>query len=127
MSKASRLVADAILGEDSATVVVDGKSYFIDSPTIERIAKAAMYFDSVEGGNNLEGTIDMMKHLEDSCSALSVFIKGDESLRTELAKGKPREVVEGLKAAISLISIRDFQELSTMAKSVARMIANPRP
>lgn len=127
MSKASKLVTDALLGDDTATVIVAGQTYFVDSPTIERIAKAASHLDSLEGGNTFGDMIGMMKHLEDSCKALSVFIKGDETLSGELSKGTPQEVVEGLKSAISLISIQSFCELSTLAKSVARMVANPRP
>ena len=127
MSKASKLVTDALLGEDTATVIVAGQTYFVDSPTIERIAKAASYLDSLEGGNTFEDIIGMMRHLESSCKDLSVFIRGDETLSGELSKGTPQEVVDGLKSAMSLISIQSFLELSTLAKSVARMVANPRP
>lgn len=127
MSKASKLVTDALLGEDAVTVVVAGKSYFIEPPTIERIARAASFLDSMEGGTKFEDLIGMMKNLENSCKALSVFIKGDDTLSGELSKGTPQEVVEGLKSAIGLISIQSFCELSTLAKSVARMVANPRP
>lgn len=127
MSDASKLVANAILGEDSVTVVVDGVSYFVDPPTIERIVKAAKYLDSVEGGNSLDDAIGMMRSLDDACKALSVFIRGDESLCDNLSKGTLSEVLEGLRAAMSLLSIQDFQMLSTLARSVARMVANPRP
>lgn len=127
MSDASKLVVNAILGEDSVTVVVDGVSYFIDPPTIERIVKAAKYLDSVEGGNSLDDAIGMMRSLGDACKALSVFIRGDESLCDNLSKGTLSEVLEGLRAAMSLLSMQDFQMLSTLARSVARMVANPRP
>ncbi len=127
MSKASKLVTDAILGEDAATILVNGKSYFVPSPTIMRLVKAAKYLNSVEGGNTFGDVLNLMKNLEDACKALSVFIQGDESLSEELSEGKPNEISMGLQAAYSLISIKDFQMLSTLARSVARMIANPRP
>lgn len=127
MSEASKLVTDALLGQDTATVIVAGQTYFIDSPTIERIAKAASYLNSLEGGTKFEDLVEMMKHMEDSCKALSVFIQGDDALSGELSKGTPQEVVEGLKLAISQISIASFSGLSTLAKSVARMVARPRP
>lgn len=127
MSKASKLVADALLGEDSVTVVVRGKTYFIDSPTIEHIVKAAKYLDSVEGGETVGEMIQLIKSLDNACCALSIFIQGDESLAEELSKGTPKEIADGLHAAITLLSIRDFVTLSTLARSVARMIANPRP
>lgn len=127
MSKASRLVTDAILGEDAVTVVVSGKAYFIEPPTIMRLVKAAKYLDSVEGGATIQDVLGVMRSLEDACKALSIFIQGDENLTDELAKGTPSEIVDGLKLACSLISISDFRELSTLARSVARMIASPRP
>ena len=127
MSKASRLVTDAILGEDTLTIVIGGKPYFIEPPTILKIAKAAKCLDSIEGGTTMEAVLDMMKNLNNACKALSIFIQGDEGLEDELTKGTPSEIVAGLKAAFSLISITDFQELSTIARSVARMIAVPRP
>ncbi len=127
MSNASKLVTDAILGEDAVTILVNGNSYYIPSPTIIRLVKAAQYLNSVEGGNTFGDVLNMMKNLEDACKALSVFIQGDDGLSKELSKGSPNEIVLGLQAAYSLISIKDFQMLSTLARSVARMIANPRP
>lgn len=127
MSKASKLITDAILGEETRMVVVGGKPYFVEPPTILKIAKAAKYLDSVEGGTTMEAVLDMMKNLKNACKALSVFIQGDENLEEDLSQGTPAEIVAGLKEVFSLISITDFQELSTIAKSVAKMIAVPRP
>jgi hypothetical protein len=127
MSKASKLVADAILGEDSVTIMVNGKTYCISPPTIIKLVKAAKYLDSFEEGKTLAEVLCMLKNLDDACKALSVFIQGDESISDELSKGTLEEVVNGLQTAYSLISIKDFQTLSILAKSAARMIAKPRP
>ena len=127
MSKASKLVADAILGEDSVTIMVNGKTYCISPPTIIKLVKAAKYLDSFEEGKTLAEVLCMLKNLDDACKALSVFIQGDESISDELSKGTFEEVVNGLQTAYSLISIKDFQTLSILAKSAARMIAKPRP
>lgn len=127
MSKASKLVADAILGEDSVTTMVNGKTYCISPPTIIKLVKAAKYLDSFEEGKTLAEVLGMLKNLDDACKALSVFIQGDESISDELSKGTLEEVVNGLQTAYSLISIKDFQTLSILAKSAARMIAKPRP
>ena len=127
MSKASKLVADAILGEDAVTIIVDGKVYYVSPPTIIKLVKAAKYLDSFEEGKSLAEVLGMLKNLDDACKALSVFIQGDESISDELSKGTIGEVVYGLQAAYSLISIKDFQTLSILAKSAARMIAKPRP
>ena len=127
MSKASKLVADAILGEDSVTIMVNGKTYCISPPTIIKLVKAAKYLNSFEEGKTLSEVLGMLKNLDDACKALSVFIQGDESISDELSKGTLEEVVNGLQTAYSLISIKDFQTLSILAKSAARMIAKPRP
>lgn len=127
MSKASKLVADAILGEDTVTIIVNGKAYCISPPTIIKLVKAAKYLDSFEEGKTLAEVLGMLKNLDDTCKALSVFIQGDESISDELSKGTLEEIVYGLQTAYSLISIKDFQTLSILAKSAARMIAKPRP
>lgn len=127
MSKASKLVADAILGEDTVTIIVNGKAYYVSSPTIIKLVKASKYLDSFEEGKTLAEVLGMLKNLNDACKALSVFIQGDESISDELSKGTLEEVVNGLQTAYSLISIKDFQTLSILAKSAARMIAKPRP
>lgn len=127
MSKASKLVTDAILGDDAVTIWVNGKTYYVPSPTVIRLVKAAKYLNSVEGGNTFGEVLDMMRNLKDACKALSIFIQGDENLSDELSEGRPHEIAMGLQSAYSLISIKDFQMLSTLARSVARMIANPRP
>ena len=127
MSKASKLVADAILGEDTVPIIVNGKAYYVSPPTIIKLVKAAKYLDSFEEGKTLAEVLGMLKNLDDACKALSVFIQGDESISDELSKGTLEEVVNGLQTAYSLISIKDFQTLSILAKSAARMIAKPRP
>lgn len=127
MSKASKLVADAILGKDSVTTMVNGKTYCISPPTIIKLVKAAKYLDRFEEGKTLAEVLGMLKNLDDACKALSVFIQGDESISDELSKGTLEEIVYGLQTAYSLISIKDFRTLSILAKSAARMIAKPRP
>jgi hypothetical protein len=127
MSTASKLVTDAILGKDSEVVVISGTTYFIETPTIETIAKAASHLHNVEGGKTIQDILHMMESMKEACAALSVFIKGDESLTDDLAKAKPGEVVAGLEKAVSLIGIQDFRQLSILSRSVARMIAKPRP
>lgn len=127
MSKASKLVVDAILGEDTVTIIVNGKAYYILPPTIIKLVKAAKYLNSFDEGKSLAEFLGMLKNLDDACKALSVFIQGDESLSDELSKGTLEEIVNGLQTAYSLISIKDFQTLSILARSATRMIAKPRP
>ena len=106
---------------------MNGRAYYVSPPTIIKLVKAAKYLDSFEEGKTLAEFLCMLKNLDDACKALSVFIQGDESISDELSKGTLEEVVNGLQTAYSLISIKDFQTLSILAKSAARMIAKPRP
>ena len=107
--------------------MVNGKTYCISPPTIIKLVKAAKYLDRFEEDKSPGGILGIMKDLGDACKALSVFIQGDESISDELSKGTLEDVVNGLQTAYSLISIKDFQKLSILAKSAARMIAKPRP
>ncbi len=127
MSEASKLITDALLHTDGVTVLVGGKTYYVESPCIRTIARAASHLNGVEGGNTFGEVLGSMSSLEDSCKALSVFIAGDESLAEELSQASLKDVVEALKASWNLISIADFRELSVLARNVARLIAKPRP
>ena len=116
-----------MIGDAPVTTIGTGTVYYVSPPTIIKLVKAAKYLDSFEEGNTLSEVLGMLKNLNDACKALSVFIQGDESISDELSKGTLEEVVNGLQTAYSLISIKDFQTLSILAKSAARMIAKPRP
>ena len=96
MSKASKLVAGALLGEDSVTIMVNGKTYCISPPTIIKLVKAAKYLDSFEEGKSLVEILGMLKDLGNACKALSVFIQGDESISDELSKGTLEELANAL-------------------------------
>lgn len=125
-NNAARLVSSAILGIDGETIIIADKAYFIKPPTIRKIAGAANVLSGY-GGKDAKDTLSMMKDAGKACEALSWFIKGDASLAGELALGTPGEVARGLETAIGLLSIRDFQTLSTLSRSVQRLAANPKP
>ena len=125
MSKGSRIVTDAILGE-TKTVIVNGKAYFIPSPTIYRLAGAGKYLS----GFGEEKTItDIFRSINDSmnlCKALSWLISGNVKLARELSMGTIDEIVEALNEAYSLLSVENFSKLSALAKNVAELIAKPK-
>lgn len=127
MSKASKLVSSALLMEDSAKVTIAGKEYTIPAPTIHRIAGAAKWLSEVEGGTDFEAFIGQMKNITSACKALSYFINDNEELTDELMQGTLHEICVALASAIKLLSVQDFSMLSTSARSVARLAANPRP
>lgn len=125
-NNAARLVSSAILGIDGETVIIADKAYFIKPPTIRKIAGAANVLSGF-GGKDAKDTLSMMKDIGKACEALSWFITGDDSLTGELSHGTLGEVVRGLETAVGLLSIRDFQTLSTLSRSVQRLAANPKP
>ncbi len=120
---ASRLVSSAILGYDGAMVYVNDKRYFIPPPTIHRLAGAGYYLSSMSDGSTI---CDMLLSLGDAgclAKALSWFIVGSESLAPELSHASVEEIVSALESAYSLISVKSFIRLSTLARSVASLTA----
>lgn len=120
---ASRLVSSAILGYDGAMVYVNDKRYFIPPPTIHRLAGAGYHLSSMSDGSTIH---DMLLSLGDAgclAKALSWFIAGGESLAPELSHASVEEIVSALESAYSLISVKSFIRLSTLARSVASLTA----
>lgn len=118
MDNGAKLVSSAILGLDWKNVLVGGRVYTISPPTIKRIAGAGLWL-SVDD--------HAFKDIGNVTKALSWFIQGDESLAEELSDGTMEEVVAALEVAVSMIGTQNFSKLSTLAKSVQRLIATPRP
>lgn len=120
---ASRLVSSAILGYDGAMVYVNDKRYFIPPPTIHRLAGAGYHLSYMSDGGTIH---DMLLSLGDAgclAKALSWFIVGSESLAPELSHARVEEIVSALESAYSLISVKSFIRLSTLARSVASLTA----
>lgn len=122
----AKLISEAISGRDFVTVIVNGKSYRVDSPTIFKLSGASSYL-SMFGD---EKTVaDIFRSVGDSrklACALSWMIAGNESLADELSNGTFDEIVNALCESFELISIQNFMMLSSLAKNVGRMIAKPR-
>lgn len=109
--KSAKLVTNVILDKDEKKVVANGKEYVIKPPTIYKLAGAARYMSDLESGDGFDGIIRQMKRLESACIALSYFINGDMSLKDELADGTLGEVTKGLSDAMSMLSIKEFDEV----------------
>jgi hypothetical protein len=124
---AAKLVSDNILGKEARKVTVAGKEYTIKPPTIHKIAGAAQYLANFGEAKDFNDMVEQMKSLKDTCNALSFFFNDDESLAEELSRGTLEEVTFALGVCLKMLSIKDFMTLSTLARSVARMAANPRP
>lgn len=124
MSEGSKIVSDAIIGNDFVTVMVANKMYAVMPPTIHKLAGAGLY---LSGFGKEETLHDIIKSVNDSDKlslALSWLINGNDSLSDELSRGSFDELVNALCEAYSLISVENFTKLSALAKNVARLIAN---
>lgn len=118
-------IASDILGTSGVLVTIAGKEYKIPPPTIERLAGAALHLNEMEV-NTIQDLFISYDNLKEACTALSWFIRGDESLSGEIARGLPSEVLTGLKTAIGQIDISDFLKLSALARNVRSLIAATR-
>lgn len=126
MSEASKIVSAAVLGTDIRTVIVAGKAYVIEPPTIHKIAGAAAYLEAFENIQSVGDALRSMQHLTEAATALSFFINGDDSLSKELSGGTFPEIVNALEAALSLIDVANFSKLSVLTRNVSRLAAKPR-
>lgn len=124
MSKGSKLVSEAIVGDDIKTVIVAEKLYVIHPPTIYKLAGAGKYLSSLGDEQSVRDCIKSINDSEKLVYALSWFIKGDNSLYEDLSRGTFDELVDALSEAYSLISVENFTRLSILAKNVAKLIAN---
>lgn len=124
MNQGSKVVSDAIIGNDFRVVVVNGRSYSINPPTIHKIAGAGSYLSSIGKIETLDDVFSSMKDTPNASHALSWFINGNDELFEELSKGTFEENVNALSVALSLISVENFTMLSALAKNVASLAAN---
>lgn len=123
MNKAAILVSEAITGKDFIPIIVNGKMYRVNPPTIHKIAGASAYLAILEDSKDIAGIVSSLKDISVASRALSWFIEGDDSLEHELSKGTLEEVLCGLTAAYSLISVENFTMLLDLAKNIANLTA----
>lgn len=123
---AAKIVSSAIIGMDFKVVIVDGKSYMVNPPTIKRIAGAAYWLSDVKDGKTIRELLASINNVEPLAHALSWFIQGNDSLFEDLSNGTLEEIIDGLDAAYSLISTNSFLRLSDLEKNVSNLTAKQR-
>ena len=123
---AAKIVSSAIIGMDFKVVIVGGKSYMVNPPTIKRIAGAVYWLSDVKDGKTIRELLTSINNVEPLAHALSWFIQGNDSLFEDLSNGTLEEVIDGLDAAYSLISANSFLKLSGLVKNVSNLTANQR-
>ena len=123
---AAKIVNSAILGLDFKAIIVAGKMYVITPPTIKKLAGAGYWLSDIGKGESIKDVLLSLNDAEKFAKALSWFINGDESLSDELSNGTLDELADGLEAAYSLLSTKDFLRLSALARNVASLTAKQR-
>ena len=128
MSKASKLVSDAIIEADYIIVYVNNKAYPVQPPTIKRLAGAVSCISELEFSE--DGTIkDMLLSAKDCtqyAKALSWFIKGDSSLTETLGDGTFEEVVDALTSVLDLVGINPFLKAASLTRNASLLAASPK-
>ncbi len=128
MSKASKLVSDAVIGNDFSIVYVNSKAYTIHPPTIKVLAGAISCISDLELGDNatLKDMLLSAKDCKAYARALSWFIKGNLSLSAELSKGTFEEVVDALSSAFDLVGVTPFLKAASLTRNASLLAASPR-
>lgn len=128
MSKASKLVAEAIAGTDYILVYINGKAYPVHQPIIKRLAGAVACISDLDMQD--AGTLkDMLLSAKDCTAyakALSWFIKGNESLAKELCEGTYIELVDALASVFDMIGIAPFVKAASLTKNASLLVAKPK-
>lgn len=126
MNQAAKIVSASIVGADFVNVMVNNKVYSIFPPTIHKLAGAGMYLSELGDEQSLKDMIKSINRSDNLAHALSWLIQDDDSLFEELSQGTFDELVNAINEAYSQISVENFMKLSTLAKNVVRLIANPK-
>lgn len=122
---AAKLVASSVLGYDFKRIIVNGKDYVINPPTIHKICGATYWLSDMGDGATLKELLSTMRKMDNLAKALSFFICDNESLAEELSHGTMQEVIDGLEAGFGLMDTQNFLRLSVLMKSAERLIARP--
>lgn len=124
MNKGAKIVSASIVGADYITVLVNDNPYTVYPPTIYKLAGAGLYISDFGDEQNVRDVIGSINDSDKLSHAFSWLVNGDDSLFEELLQGTFDELVDAVSAAYSLISVENFMKLSTLAKNVAKLIAN---
>lgn len=128
MSKASKIVSDAIIGNGFSIVYVNSKAYTIHPPTIKTLAGAISCISDLDLGDNatLKDMLLSAKDCKAYAKALSWFINGNQSLSAELYKGTFEEVVDALSSAFDLVGVNPFLKAASLTRNASLLAASPR-
>lgn len=120
---ATKLVTGEMLGMNGKRIVIAGKSYVIQPPSIKKLCGAAYYLTDCEDADTLKGVLLSISNLDNTCKALSWLVNGDEELTEEFKEGTLDEIVEGICVGLDMLSVENFIRLSSSVRSVRTLTA----
>lgn len=118
-----RVVAGALLGYDTRTVIIGGQPYVITPPTLHRLAGAAYWLSGYRKLDTMHDILCSLKDIRNLAHAISWFIRGDDSLYGECLGLTLTEAVAILDTAFTLVSTQDFLRLSVLTRSAGMLTA----
>lgn len=119
----AKLVSAEIIGLNVKYIIINDKSYVVESPTIHKLAGAGYWLSDIGEGNTLADMFATLEKSENLCRAMSWLIQGNDELWEELSQASLDEVVDGLCMAYSMVDLTNFLRLSDLVKSVKNLIA----
>lgn len=137
MNQAAELVADSLLDESIATVIIGKNVYTVNPPAIKVICRACSSFAKI----GLEGEYTKLNILSEIpqnaphiIKGLSALIVGDANnwrwkahkVGKVLQSATNKEIKEAWETILPLIGGDDFFAYALSMKSAAKMIARPK-
>lgn len=124
--KAAKIVSNALFGTDGADVLIGGKKYHINPPTIKKIAGACIYLCDLGDAQTISDLLKYLASAEDCANALSVLVNGDDSLFEEFKEAPLDDVVTAIMISLEMINAQNFLTLLASVKNVQMLIAKPK-
>lgn len=136
-NKAAEIVAQSVAGTKFATVIISGVAHTIYPPTIKVLSRAMEHFSHVDipdESSALEAIFLVPENVEHMVKGISVIIADDvpewrekaEIIGKQIYDSDLSELRQIFEEVIKLIHIDDFFYCAALAKSIARMAAEPK-
>lgn len=130
MDKGAKLISGEVVGLNAVTVIINGRAYVIDPPTIHKFEGATRCLADVNLREDAQTIKELLLSNQD-CSAyaraLSWLINDDESLTKELEKGSYEDVVNALEEGLALMSPQVFWKAASLMKTASLLTASRNP
>ena len=137
MNKAANIVAESLTGDRFVTIVLKGEGHTVYPPVIKVLLRAIQSLAKIEvpdKANWIDALFSIPGNVERIIKALAIIIAGNvddwENKSKEIVSSLNESTLEELKEVfgkvVSLIHVDDFFDCAALAKSVARMAAEPR-